>query len=1025
MVVRASRRLPGFRFEVQPPPPTDVLPRMDVAVFVGFAESGPLHMPVAVEDAAQFQAIFGNDVPLAWDRARSETVYAYLAPAVRAFFRNGGLRCWVIRVAGEQAQYNYFPVPGLALVEMSNGSDQSDADGGLTQTETGLPSFNITPAFTRARSPGSWSDAMRVGVVLASHPVRVADKQPLDQKSLVIDLAVDSPNDIAVGDLLCLTFIDEGYVLMFAVQSVVPIDPSSLGSPPMTLMGRSMLKVTGRMALWFKTNLLSSPPLVPIQAVLFANEGPKQGIHVYLHPPAVQSPTTFESVTLDLEISLPDAPEPGSLIRVDAGAEQLWLTVQSVHLLSSAGSPPADTVQVQVQGQGLWVVQTPPDSWPGGRMTAEKLTFELQARQGDDLALRLSDLAFSTDHPRFWKALPTDEQLYRDAEVTSTPAHSILSRTVDVTPYQPLWQDAANPRFPVAGSDVVGDLYVPIAMPLLPGTFLGRDKGLQGPALPRARDGLEEFNVNFFLDWDMIEVLTQDVMMQADFLRYQSPDPRNLRGIHAALSITEASIIAVPDVIQRGWTPAAYKVPPPQPSQPRDHPEERHCQADMPKESIAGAPANTSAGDVAQQTVFHNCVTRFDPPELYVVAQPDVNGTFTLRWSTADDPGAEYILEESLSSDWSEAAEIYRGAEGELVVYGRGQGDYYYRVRVEVNGVSSDWSSGVVVSVVPTGRWELLPEAGYDAEGLIALQRALVRMCAARGDLLAVLAVPEHYRENDVVAHIATLKAPLGRAIPIFNPDIVPGGSPMIGPTGDDQSGDIERLVLPLGFGERLSFTYGALYHPWLFIREEDVVNATNRTNEIRRMPPEGVATGIMALRAIARGAWIAPANELLHGVVALTPQVGRGYWQSLQDAQVNLIRQEPRGFLALSADTLADEEDADVRPINVRRLLSLLRRLALRLGATYVFEPNGDAFRRLVQRGFEAMLDGMFLRGAFAGSTPATSFQVVIDTSLNTSQSVDLGRFIVELRVAPSLPMTFLTIRLVQSGVSGTVTEG
>ena len=42
---------------------------------------------------------------------------------------------------------------------------------------------------------------------------------------------------------------------------------------------------------------------------------------------------------------------------------------------------------------------------------------------------------------------------------------------------------------------------------------------------------------------------------------------------------------------------------------------------------------------------------------------------------------------------------------------------------------------------------------------------------------------------------------------------------------------------------------------------------------------------------------------------------------------------------MVLSADTLSD--DPDLRPINVRRLLILLRRLALRLGATYVFEPQ------------------------------------------------------------------------------------
>src|SRR5207249_8859740 len=86
MAVR-TRRLPGFRFEVQAQPLDEVLPRMDIAVFVGFAAAGPLHVPVVVEDAAQFGAIFGDDAPLAWDERRGEVVDAYLAPAVRAFFR--------------------------------------------------------------------------------------------------------------------------------------------------------------------------------------------------------------------------------------------------------------------------------------------------------------------------------------------------------------------------------------------------------------------------------------------------------------------------------------------------------------------------------------------------------------------------------------------------------------------------------------------------------------------------------------------------------------------------------------------------------------------------------------------------------------------------------------------------------------------------------------------------------------------------------------------------------------------------
>ena len=97
---------------------------------------------------------------------------------------------------------------------------------------------------------------------------------------------------------------------------------------------------------------------------------------------------------------------------------------------------------------------------------------------------------------------------------------------------------------------------------------------------------------------------------------------------------------------------------------------------------------------------------------------------------------------------------------------------------------------------------------------------------------------------------------------------------------------------------------------------------------------------------------------------------------------------------------------------------------IALKLGATYVFEPNDAVFRRTVTRGFEALLAGMFARGAFAGATAAASYLVVTDNSVNTPESVEQGRFIVDLAVAPSLPMTFLTLRLVQTGDRNSVTE-
>src|SRR5262245_20490364 len=104
----ATRRLPGVVVDREPAPGRRVLARMDVAAFVGFAASGPLDVPVPVEDPAQFADVFGEDAALAWDPASGSAVRGQLGPATRAFFRNGGRRAWVVRVAGEGAQTGAF-----------------------------------------------------------------------------------------------------------------------------------------------------------------------------------------------------------------------------------------------------------------------------------------------------------------------------------------------------------------------------------------------------------------------------------------------------------------------------------------------------------------------------------------------------------------------------------------------------------------------------------------------------------------------------------------------------------------------------------------------------------------------------------------------------------------------------------------------------------------------------------------------------------------------------------------------------
>ena len=82
-------RVPGVYIEradaTRVPP---VVLRTDVAAFVGIAEQGPLDTPVPIESVRQFASHFGGFIGS-----------GYLAYAARAFFENGGRRCWVVRIA--------------------------------------------------------------------------------------------------------------------------------------------------------------------------------------------------------------------------------------------------------------------------------------------------------------------------------------------------------------------------------------------------------------------------------------------------------------------------------------------------------------------------------------------------------------------------------------------------------------------------------------------------------------------------------------------------------------------------------------------------------------------------------------------------------------------------------------------------------------------------------------------------------------------------------------------------------------
>jgi hypothetical protein len=438
-----------------------------------------------------------------------------------------------------------------------------------------------------------------------------------------------------------------------------------------------------------------------------------------------------------------------------------------------------------------------------------------------------------------------------------------------------------------------------------------------------------------------------------------------------------------------------------QPSVPPKEARAQNCMTDWSELCCPGAEA-ADAVPAAKAFepdfgVFLDCGTRkLTAPTLFGPDAPVSSGGYRLTW-TEGEPETTYVLREARRADFTDAREVYRDRGLEYVVASQRDGVYYYQVTAELGDERSEGSFPIAV-VVREDDWFALPAKQFAAvgePGLLAVHRAALRLAAASGELLVVLALPRHYRAAEATRYAERLRI-------------------VQAPSASDPGA--------LSQAERRALSYGAVYHPWIASGARTSSRAD--ADAVRIVPPDGFAAGVLALRASARGAWIAPANETFRDAVALTPRIHDAEWQGLQDAQINVVRQDARGFLAMSADTLAHAHDIDLRPINVRRLLILLRRLALRRGISYVFEPNGPQLRRAVQRGFTLLLTDLFRRGAFAGPTAAESFRVVADETINTRRDTDAGRFIVELRVAPSVPMRFLSVLLARTGERLTVAE-
>lgn len=210
---------------------------------------------------------------------------------------------------------------------------------------------------------------------------------------------------------------------------------------------------------------------------------------------------------------------------------------------------------------------------------------------------------------------------------------------------------------------------------------------------------------------------------------------------------------------------------------------------------------------------------------------------------------------------------------------------------------------------------------------------------------------------------------------------------------------------------------YAALYYPWIKVFDPT-------SGQSRVVPPSGHMAGVWARNDSERGVHKAPANEIVRGAIDLDLQITRGEQDLLNPVGVNCIRAFPgRGIRVWGARTLAS--DPAWRYLNVRRYFNYLEESILIGTQWVVFEPNDEALWARIRRNISAFLVNEWRSGALFGQRPEDAFYVKCDAETNPVESVDLGRVVCEIGIAPVKPAEFVVFRLAQfSGGGGELEE-
>ncbi|HEY6347348.1 MAG TPA: phage tail sheath C-terminal domain-containing protein [Bryobacteraceae bacterium] len=210
------------------------------------------------------------------------------------------------------------------------------------------------------------------------------------------------------------------------------------------------------------------------------------------------------------------------------------------------------------------------------------------------------------------------------------------------------------------------------------------------------------------------------------------------------------------------------------------------------------------------------------------------------------------------------------------------------------------------------------------------------------------------------------------------------------------------------------SSDHAAYYFPW--IQAPDPL-ASNRP---RMFPPSGSIAGIYAYTDANRGVWKAPAgiDAALSGVSGLQYVLTDLQNGTLNVNAVNCLRQfQVYGDVVWGARTLqgSDQVGSQWKYVPIRRLALYLESSLYDGTQWVVFEPNDETLWGQIRLNVGSFMQGLFLQGAFQGTTPQQAYFVKCDAENNPQSSIDQGVVNILVGFAPLYPAEFVVIQIQQ----------